>query len=172
VAIREHKPDAQFIVARAPHLENELFRDVSPQLLGSVAVVEGQTDAALGAADVALVASGTATVQAALHDTPMVIVYRVSAVSYWLGKRLVTLDTFGMVNLIAGEKIVPELLQDSFTPGAVASEAISMLTDAARVARIRSGLAHVRGRLGESGASRRAALAILRVASAAKACAN
>jgi lipid-A-disaccharide synthase len=68
-----------------------------------------------------------------------------------------------MVNLIAGETIVPELIQDAFTPAAVADEAVSMLTDAARAARVRGGLARVRARLGGPGASRRAAEAILGV---------
>ena len=67
----------------------------------------------LAAADVALVASGTATVQAALHDTPMVVVYRLSPLTYMLGRRFVKLDTFAMVNLIAGDRIVPELIQDA-----------------------------------------------------------
>ncbi len=83
--------------------------------------------------------------------------------SYQLAKRVVTLDTIGMVNLIAGEKIVPELVQDAFTPEAVAREAVSMLTDRDRAARMRAGLATVRSRLGGPGASRRAAEAILRL---------
>ena len=115
----------------------------------------------LASADVALTASGTATVQAALHDTPMVVVYRMAPLTYQLARRVVTLDTIGMVNLIAGEKIVPELIQDAFTPEAVAREAVSMLTDRDRAARIRAGLATVRARLGGPGASRRAAEAIL-----------
>jgi lipid-A-disaccharide synthase len=122
----------------------------------------------LASADVALTASGTATVQTALHDTPMVIVYRVSAVTYQLGRRLVSVDAIGMVNLIAGEKIVPELIQDELTPEAVAREAVSILTDRARAARIRAGLARVREKLGGPGASRRAAAAILEVAQARK----
>jgi len=85
--------------------------------------------------------------------------------TYRLGRRLVTLDTIGMVNLIAGEKIVPEFVQEAFTPEAVAREAVSMLTDRDRAARIRVGLARVRERLGGRGASRRAAEAILRVVS-------
>jgi lipid-A-disaccharide synthase len=68
-----------------------------------------------------------------------------------------------MVNLIAGGKIAPELVQDAFTPEAVAREAISMLTDRERAARIRAGLAAVRARLGGPGASRRAAEAILKI---------
>lgn len=157
--IRERVPDAQFVVARAPRLRNELFAAVLPPAL----MVEGETDAVLASADVALTASGTATVQAALHDTPMVIVYRLPALEYLVGRRFMKIDTFGMVNLIAGERIVPELIQHAFTPAAVAAEAISMLTDRTRAARIREGLAIVRTRLGDPGASRRAAEAILQV---------
>ena len=127
-------------------------------------IVEGDTDAVLASADVALTASGTATVQSALHDTPMVIVYRLSPITYGIVRRLVRVPSIGMVNLIAGEQIVPELVQSAFTPEAVAAEAVSMLTDRARSARIREGLAFVRSRLGGPGASRRAAEAVLRVA--------
>ena len=160
-------PGAQFVVARAPHLDHRLFEPVSGANGGArFTVVEGDTDTVLASADVALTASGTATVQAALHDTPMVVVYRMAPLSYRLAKRVVRLDTIAMANLIAGEKIVPELVQDAFTPEAVAREAISMLNDRGRAARIRAGLATVRARLGGPGASRRAAQAILRVASA------
>ena len=93
----------------------------------------------------------------------MVIVYRLSPMTYLLGKRLVTVTTVGMVNLIAGEMIVPELIQDAFTPEAVAREAVSMLTDRERAARIREGLSRVRARLGGPGASRRAAEAIMKI---------
>ena len=171
--IARQLPDAQFVVARAPHLPDRLF-DVVPSetttantkastATSRFAIVEGDTDTVLAAADVALTASGTATVQTALHDVPMVIVYRLSPLTYRLGRRLVTVNTIGMVNLIAGRTIVPELVQDAFTPEAVAREAISMLTDRARAARVRADLAHVRARLGGPGASRRAAEAILRV---------
>lgn len=162
VRIREQLSTAQFIVARAPHLDDALF-DAARGLQG-FAIVEDQTDAVLAAADVALTASGTATIQTALHDTPMVIVYRLSPLTYQLGRRLVRVDAIGMVNLIAGEKIVPELIQDAFTPDAVAQEAVSMLTNQARADSIRKGLALVRTKLGGPGASRRAAQAILHVA--------
>ena len=159
--IRARVPDAQFVIARAPNLNGDLFKAARTPAFGPLPIVEDDTDGVLAAADVALTASGTATVQAALHDTPMVIVYRLSPLTYRLGRRLVRLDTFGMVNLIAGETIVPELIQDAFTPEAVAGEAVKMLTDHARAARVREGLARVRARLGGSGASRRAAEAIL-----------
>jgi lipid-A-disaccharide synthase len=157
-------PGAQFVVARAPHLDDRLFDAVQQHAVGApLSIVDGDTDTVLASADVALTASGTATVQAALHDTPMVIVYRMAPLSYQLARRVVTLGTIGMVNLIAGETIAPEFVQDAFTPEAVAREAISMLTDRDRAARIRAGLASVRARLGGPGASRRAAEAILRL---------
>jgi lipid-A-disaccharide synthase len=161
--IHREVPGAQFVVARASHLEDRLFARVGEDDSMRLAIVEGDTDNVLASADVALTASGTATVQAALHDTPMVIVYRMGPLSYQLARRVVTLDTIGMVNLIAGEKIAPELIQDACTPDAVASEAISILTDRDRNTRIRKALAGVRARLGGPGASRRAAEAILRL---------
>jgi lipid-A-disaccharide synthase len=161
--IRAAIPGVQFVVARAPRLGHELFAGLASELPGAV-VVEGDTDGVLAAADVAVTASGTATVQAALHDTPMVVVYRLSPLTYRLGRRLVRLDTFGMVNLIAGERVAPELIQDELSPAAVAREVVSMLTDPHRAAKIREGLARVRARLGAPGASRRAAEAILKVA--------
>ena len=165
VRISARVAGVQFVVARAPGLDGGLLEGVSALPAGVVAIVEGDADAVLSAADVALTASGTATVQTALHDTPMVIVYRVSPLTYHLVRRLVTVENIGMVNLIAQEQIVPELLQDACTPDSIADEAVSMLTDPARRARIREGLALVRRRLGGPGASRRAAEAILQVAS-------
>jgi lipid-A-disaccharide synthase len=155
-------PRAQFVLARAPGLDNALFEPAmsrSPR----ITVIDGRTDDVLAAADAALTASGTATVQAAIHGTPMVIVYRVSRLTYALGKPFVKVDTYGMVNLVAGRRIVPELVQGDFTPGRVADEAVSLLTDPARTATMKSALADVRSRLGGPGASRRAAEAILRV---------
>ena len=162
--IRLHIPSAQFLIARAPNLDDDHFDSLSAGGRTLMRVIEGNTDTVLASAKVVLTASGTATVQTAIHGTPMVIVYRMSPLSYRLVRRLVTVDKIGMVNLIAGEKIVPELIQDAFTPANVAGEAIAMLTDEARVEQIKAGLAKVRQKLGGPGASRRAAEAILRVA--------
>lgn len=159
-AVRDAVPDAQFVFARAPHLDDRLFAPA--RALAGSAIVEGETDAVLAGADVVLTASGTATVQAALHGKPMVVVYRVSSLEYRIGRPLVKVDTFAMVNLIAGKRIVPELIQDAFTASAVAAEAVSLLTDDARAGRMRQELAEVRARLGGPGGSRRAAQAILR----------
>lgn len=166
--IRARMPAAQFIVARAPHLAGELFEPLSRLSTdgGNPAVLfDGRADDVLAAADVALVASGTVTVQAALHECPMVVVYRLSRLTYRIGRPFVHVDTFAMVNLVAGERIVPELIQEDFTPDAVARHALDVLTDPAAAERIRAGLRRVRHKLGVPGASRRAAQAVLEVAS-------
>lgn len=159
-------PRAQFVVARAPHLDDQLFAAIGewPPSVQAPRVLEGATDSVLDAADVALVASGTVTVQAALHGCPMVVVYRLAPLTYRLGKPFVHVDTFAMANLIAGRPVVPELIQDQFTPEAAASQALRVLTDASHAAKVRADLAEVRAKLGSPGASRRAAEAILALA--------
>jgi len=157
-------PRTQFVVARAPHLHDDLFSAV-PTIVGrKPTIVTSQTDDVLAAADVAVAASGTATVQAAIHGAPLVVVYRLSPLTYAIGRRFVRVSTYAMANLIAGRTIVPELIQDACTPEAVASEVLRYLTDPSHAAQTRAALAEVRGRLGRGGASARAAAAILEVA--------
>jgi lipid-A-disaccharide synthase len=167
--IARETPRVQFVLARAPNLDDHLFAPAVEAVRHGVAItiVSGQTDAVLASADVVITASGTATVQAALHERPMVIVYRVSPLSYWLGRRFVKVDTFGMPNLIAGKPSVPELIQDGFTPEAVARETTKLLRDPKAAERMRADLREVRRRLGEPGASARAAAAVLRYAARA-----
>jgi lipid-A-disaccharide synthase len=156
-------PAVQFVVARAPRLADDLFAPIAGSGI-RVALVEGHTDDVLHAADAVVTASGTATVQTALHERPMVIVYRLSPLTYRLGRPFVRVNTFGMANLVAGRTIVPELIQDDFTPERVAEETLRYLLDPAHAAATRQELAAVRAKLGEPGASGRAADAILRVA--------
>lgn len=162
--IRARLPAVQFVLARAPHVGSDLLEPLA-RLPGQPALIaDGKTDDVLAAADVALVASGTATVQAALHECPMVVVYRLAPLTYRLGRPFVRVDTFAMANLVAGRTVVPELIQDGFTPERVAAAALEMLTDAAAAARMRADLSEVRARLGQPGASRRAAAAVLEAA--------
>jgi lipid-A-disaccharide synthase len=150
----------QFLVARAPNLADSYFGPF--QGSGApVRVLENATDDVLAASDVVVTASGTATVQTALHGKPMVVVYRLSPVTYKIGKPLVRVSMFSMVNLVAGERVIKELIQDDCTPEAVAQETVDLLTNAERAADIREQLAAVRHKLGEPGASGRAADAIL-----------
>jgi lipid-A-disaccharide synthase len=156
------EPRVQFVLARAPNLPNQLFAPLAstPVTLRAAA---GQADEVLASCDVVVTASGTATVQAAIHERPMVIVYRLEPVTYWLGRRFVHVDTFGMVNLVAGKKIVPELIQDDFTPAAVARETLRLLSPGPEREATLAALREVRARLGGEGANRRAAEAVLDV---------
>lgn len=162
-AIRARVPRTQFLLARAPHLSDALFEAVSPTGPSPVTMLTSRADDVLAASDVVVTASGTATVQAAIHEKPMVIVYRLSPLSYHVGRRFVHVDTYGMVNLVAGERVAPELIQDGFTADAVATETIRFLTDEAAAARARRQMHDVRVKLGEPGASARAARRILDV---------
>jgi lipid-A-disaccharide synthase len=126
-------------------------------------LVRERTDEVIASADVAITASGTATVQCALHEKPMVVVYRLSPLTYRLGKRFVSVDMYAMPNLVAGTRIVPELIQDDFTPGRVAAEVVPLLIDRARHGSMTEALRRVKRQLGAPGASGRAADAVLDV---------
>jgi lipid-A-disaccharide synthase len=154
------KHQVQFVVAAAPESDLSVLRDGWPSEI-PVCVVRGQTYNALSAADVAIVSSGTATVEAALLNVPMVVVYRVTPLTAALAKPLVRTKFFSMVNLIAGESVVPELIQNDFTAEHVAAEVLDLLHNSAARDAMRAGLARVRERLGPPGAVDRAADAIL-----------
>ena len=165
--ITQQLPNTQFVIARAPALDNRLFSSIRWNG-AKPAEVLARTDDVLAVANIAVTASGTATVQAALHRRPMVVVYRLSPLTYSLGRRFVHVDTFAMVNLIAGQRIVPELIQNDCTPENVSREVVSLLTDAERFDRTRAALDAVRQKLGQPGASGRAADAVLAIAGAAR----
>jgi lipid-A-disaccharide synthase len=154
-AVAAARPDVQFAAAVAPSLDAETVR----RGLGGrkVTVVHDRTHAALSSASAAIVASGTATVEAALLGAPMVVVYRLSPWTYHLGRRFVRVPYYAMVNLIAGRRVVPELIQSDFTPDRVAAELLPLLDDTPARRSMLAGLAEVRGRLGTAGASARAA---------------
>jgi lipid-A-disaccharide synthase len=122
-----------------------------------IRIVSGSTYDVLAAADVAIVSSGTATVEAALIGAPMVVIYRVAPVTAWIARRLVRTPFFAMVNLIAEKRIVPELIQDDFTPERVAQEVERLLSSPEARDEMRRELAVVRERLGPPGAIDRAA---------------
>ena len=168
--IRARVPDVQFMVACAPNIEDWQFAPLmtAGDGLNRPVLVHDRTDDVIASSDVAITASGTATVQCALHECPMVVVYRLSPLTYRLGKPFVKVDTYAMPNLVAGERIVPELIQDDFTPQRVAYETVALLTDRARQARTRLALRRVREQLGAPGASGRAADAVLEVARGAR----
>jgi lipid-A-disaccharide synthase len=158
----DHELPAQFVVAAAPGNNVAALQDGWPPEL-TLKIVVGQTYNALAAADAAIVSSGTATIEAALLDVPMVVIYRVTPLTAALAKPLVRTPFFSMVNLIAGKRAVPELIQNDFTPTRVAAEILRLLNDPSAREALRRDLAEVRRRLGPPGAVERAADAILQL---------
>jgi lipid-A-disaccharide synthase len=156
------KVPAQFVVAAAHPKDVSLLKTGWPPSV-KVCVVLTETYNALAAADAAIVSSGTATVEAALLDAPMVVVYRVSPLTATLAKPLVRTPFFAMVNLVAEKQIVPELVQDDFTPEQVSGQVLRLLQDPNARRTMRAGLAQVRDRLGPPGAVDRAADAIVQL---------
>ena len=167
--IRMRVPNVQFMIAAAPNLPDALFVPLlNPHVGAGVGaafrrpiLLRDRTDDVLAAADVVITASGTATVQAALHERPMVVVYRLSPLTYRIGKPFVRVDMYAMANLVAGKRVVPELIQEHLTPERVAAETIRFLTDPELSRRTRDELRQVRERLGGPGASARTAQAVL-----------
>jgi lipid-A-disaccharide synthase len=164
---RGGRPDAQFVVAlasrRSPEEVEELTRrrragSGVPRVLR---VAHDEARDALAASHAAAVCSGTATLEAALVGTPLVVVYKVSALNWHTLGRLIEVEHYGLVNLIAGERVAPELMQGDFTGESLARELLALL-EPANNARARGRLREAAARLGEGGASPRAADAVLR----------
>jgi lipid-A-disaccharide synthase len=157
IAIMNSTAPRQFVIAAAPGLTMSQMRAHMGTLQSTVPIVENSTYDLLAAADVAIVSSGTATVEAALLDAPMVVVYRVAPFTAWVVRRLARTPHFAMVNLLAGKEIVPELIQDAFTPERLARETERLLASAEARQTMRAELARVREKLGPPGAIERAA---------------
>ncbi|HBY62681.1 MAG TPA: lipid-A-disaccharide synthase, partial [Solibacterales bacterium] len=161
--IRRHLPALRDAVARMDGAKAATFVLGSPKAVyaqaewrellrdAPVRLVEGETWDLLAHCDVALAASGTVTMEAALLGAPMVTFYRVTAVSWWLGRFLVDVPFYSMVNLVAGRKIVPELMQHQMTGERLAAEAARLLHDGEERRRMKRDLAEVAARLSSDG---------------------
>ena len=147
----------QFIFAVAPGLTREQLKVHMGSLAPALNMVEDATYDLLASADVAVVSSGTATIEAALIGVPMVVVYRVAPFTAWVVRHLVHTRFFAMVNVLAGKEVVPELIQDAFTPERVVRETERLLGSAEARETMRRELAAVREKLGPPGAIERAA---------------
>jgi lipid-A-disaccharide synthase len=166
--ISRKRPDVQFVITIAPgrtraeveaHIARALVRWRA--LPNTLLITQQETREALAASDAAAVASGTATLEAAILSTPLVIVYKESSINWHTLGRLITAEHFGLVNLIAGERLVTELMQDQLSGEQLARELLELL-DQERNRAARARLREVSARLGAGGASKRAAEIILR----------
>jgi lipid-A-disaccharide synthase len=154
-AIGNARP-VQFVLAMAQGVTRE---QLAPYLLPDVPVclVEDASYDALAAADLSIVSSGTATIEAALLGAPMIVIYRLAPLTATIARVLVRTPMYAMVNLIAGRRVVPELVQEGFTPEHLAGEAIRLLDSPEERRKICADLAEVREKLGPPGAIDRAA---------------
>jgi len=163
--LRQRHADLEIVLVRADSIPAELPRAVAGPDIDSWRVVTGPHLALLAASDVVLVASGTATVEGLLANVPMVVVYRLHPLTFWLARRLVKVPFVAMANLVSddgsGTGTVPELVQGDATPERVAAEAAAYLEDPARSAATRAHLARGLEELGPPGASGRTADALI-----------
>ncbi len=150
--------DLEVVAVRASGLPETLLRGAARR---GIRIVDAGLHPILASADLALVASGTATLEAALCGAPMIVVYRTSAASFAVGKLLVRVPWISLVNIVAQEEVVPELLQNAFTPEILEREGDALLSSPSRLEKMKRGLERVAGELGPPGASDRAALAVL-----------
>lgn len=146
------QPGLRVIIAVADGLPLDLIRSYLNQEVISARVVQGRTYEVMAASDVILVASGTATLEAAIIGTPMVIVYRLAFLSWLLGRALIRVPYIGMVNLVAGRRVVPELIQFHATPERIADEVRRLLLSTEQRLQMRQDFQQVRDRLGPPGA--------------------
>lgn len=154
-------PKTQFLLAQASSIDDNLLDHLLAHRPVPVTVAKDQASEVMAASDVLLVASGTATLQAAVVGTPMVLVYKTTWPTYWLARCLIRVKWIGLVNLVAGRSIVPELIQDEATAEQLWREVRRLLTDGQAREEMKDGLREVRQSLGEPGASRRAADVVL-----------
>jgi lipid-A-disaccharide synthase len=151
-----------FILPASPTTGSAFFQERIGR--SPIRVIEGESWDAMAHSDLALAASGTVTVEAALLGTPMVTFYKVTGISWFAGRFLVDIPFYSMVNLIAGRAVVPELMQDQMTGENIAVQALRLLAPGAPRAEMKAGLDEVREKLsGRSGSPQRAALAIQEV---------
>jgi lipid-A-disaccharide synthase len=148
---------AQFVLPRADTVDPGLVQGILSRHRAAVRVLDGRMYDAVGLADAAMVASGTATLETALLETPMVIAYRTSPLTAAVGRRVIRVKHIGLVNLIAGRELAPELIQEDATAPRLAAEVRAILADRRRRVAMRRDLAEIRRKLGEPGAARRAA---------------
>ena len=161
--LKKQLPEVQFAMPRAGTIPLELLQSKIKASGLEIKITEGHNYDLFSVADLALATSGTVTLEAALCGLPSVIVYRTSALNAFIARRVINIPNIGLPNIVAGRQILPELLQEDFTPANVANTAVELLAPERRP-QLEANLAYMKARLGEPGAVNRVALLILRIA--------
>jgi lipid-A-disaccharide synthase len=157
--LRRHFEKMRFVVSRAPTVSETLFADVMAEHGhgDAVDVSTGKVSEIFEQSRMVIAVSGTVTLEAALTGTPAVIIYKVSPLSYWVGKQLIRVEHIGLINLIAGKRVVPELVQQAVTPENIVAHVLAMLQNPEQFEKTVAELGKAGKRLGKPGASERAA---------------
>lgn len=155
--LKREIPDAQFVLPLADTLDETIITEYISGADVQIKIISGHTYDVITCCDLVLVASGTATLETALLGVPMIVIYKISALSYFIGKLIIDVKNISLVNIIAGKTVVPELIQSEASGAQIAAEALSILKNRNKRQEMINGLQSIRSRLGEPGAARRAA---------------
>ena len=162
--LKQKRPELDFAIPRAATIAKEILEDSVRQAGLNIRLIEGHNYDVMSVADLAIVTSGTVTLEAAMCGLGCEILYKSSPVSFWIAKRVVKIPNIGLPNIVAGRQIEPELLQDDCTPENISSTALELL-EPERFAQLQRDLQEVKEKLGEPGAVKRVAELVLRMAS-------
>ena len=149
--IKKYIKGCQFILPVANTLNTEDIKDRINSNALDIKIVEGKSYDVMNCCDFLIIASGSATLEAALLGCPMVIIYKLNCVTYWLARVLVKIKLYGLVNIVAGEEVVPELIQSKATVKNITKEVVTLMNDTGRRENLRSRLLKVRKSLGDPG---------------------
>jgi lipid-A-disaccharide synthase len=152
---------AQFLIAKSPQVDWDVYNRITQGINLDLKIAEGKTYDCLNTADFCMVASGTATLETAIMQKPFVIVYKMDLLNYLLYRPQVKLPYIGMVNIVAGRKIIPEFIQFRARPDRIAHEVLKILKNPSQIEQMKTGLSQIKSLLGEKGASLRAAQIVL-----------
>jgi lipid-A-disaccharide synthase len=158
--LKKRIPELQGVLAKADTLSDEIYNSFLPEEC-SIQTVRKESYNVMAHCDAVIVASGTATLETALLGTPMVICYKVSPFSAFIARRVIRIDFIGLVNIIAGKEVAPEILQKEVRAERIAETVYPMLTDDSVRDGVKKSLKEISGKLGRPGASRRAAEKVL-----------
>ncbi|MBI5207560.1 MAG: lipid-A-disaccharide synthase [Candidatus Firestonebacteria bacterium] len=160
--IMDRLPQTKFIIPCAPEIEMEILGKYIRNAKMPIRIIKGKNYDVINVSDFVIVASGTATLEVAYFEKPMIIIYQTSFINWILGKMFMIIPYFGLVNILAGEEIVPEYLQFEVDPETMAEYVFSILKDKEKYIYIQNKLREVKNKMGTSGASKKAAEVILK----------
>ncbi len=161
VLVSEHLADAQFVIAKSPQVDLNIYHREIDRFKLNLRIVEGKTYDCIASADFCLVASGTATLETAIMQKPFAVIYKMNLLNYLLYRPQVKVPYIGMANIVAKRKVVPEFIQFQARPKEISEEVLRILNNPSEIERMKNDLSQIKSSLGEKGASYRAAQIIL-----------